>query len=212
MKNQPVLALDKPTLFTALAIAILYSFIALSCFSLLLQSARGGVATNSQGFYVITNPAPTVTLAWNKSTDATVVGYNLFYGVASRSYTNLINVGTATNIQVVLPARGITFFFAVTAYTPTGLESDYSSEVNYTPKALPPPLTMAPPVTLVVQKSQQVTGPFADTEMAWSIDPSTAPNDFFKLRIVAASDPPRTATASPLIKPLSVKSPPVPGE
>ena len=182
MKHQNALVLDRPTLFTTIAVAILYSFIALSCFSLLLQSARGGVITNSQGFYVITNPAPTVSLAWNKSPDASVVGYNLYYGVASGSYTNIINVGSATNTTVVLPARGVTFFFAVTAYTLAGLESAFSNEVNYAPPNPPPAPTMKPLVVLTVMRAQTPTGVFADSGFNWSESPDQ-PQSFYKLRI-----------------------------
>ncbi|MGA2661952.1 MAG: hypothetical protein ABSH34_31110, partial [Verrucomicrobiota bacterium] len=34
-----------------------------------------------------------VTLAWGPSTDPTVVGYNLYYGGASQTYTNTVAAG-----------------------------------------------------------------------------------------------------------------------
>ena len=41
-----------------------------------------------------------VTLAWNASTDPTVVGYNIYYGGASATYTNTLSAGNATNLTV----------------------------------------------------------------------------------------------------------------
>ena len=41
-----------------------------------------------------------VTLAWNPSTDPTVVGYNIYYGGASGNYTNTLSAGNATNMTV----------------------------------------------------------------------------------------------------------------
>ncbi len=77
-----------------------------------------------------------VTLAWDASTDPTVVGYNIYYGTASRTYTNLVNV-TMTNavtISGLVPA--VTYYFAATAYTGSGLESEFSTEAFYAVPAL----------------------------------------------------------------------------
>jgi hypothetical protein len=77
-----------------------------------------------------------VTLAWDPSTDATVKSYNLYYGSGSRSYSSKVNVGTTT-ASISNLVVGTTYYFAVTAQTDTGLESDYSSEVVFTPTASP---------------------------------------------------------------------------
>jgi hypothetical protein len=75
--------------------------------------------------------AGSVTLAWNQSTDSTVVGYKAYYGVASRTYTNNIDVGNATNATISGLVEGATYYFATTAYNTLGLESGFSSEVSY---------------------------------------------------------------------------------
>jgi hypothetical protein len=76
-----------------------------------------------------------VTLAWDASTSSTVVGYKLYYGVASRLYTNAINVG-ATNISTIAGlTSGTRYFFAATAVDNLGQESAYSTETNYIPGA-----------------------------------------------------------------------------
>ena len=50
-----------------------------------------------------------VTLAWNPSTDPTVVGYNLYYGGASGNYTNTRSAGNATNLTVSGLVEGKTY-------------------------------------------------------------------------------------------------------
>jgi hypothetical protein len=71
-----------------------------------------------------------VTLTWEKSADPTVVGYNVHYGVACRTYTNSIDVGNATNATISGLVEGVTYYFAATAYNTLGLESDYSNEAG----------------------------------------------------------------------------------
>ena len=72
-----------------------------------------------------------VTLAWNPSTDPLVVGYNVYYGGASGAYTNEISAGNATNVIISGLVEGATYYFAATAYSSSGLESLFSSEVSY---------------------------------------------------------------------------------
>ena len=61
-----------------------------------------------------------------------MVGYRVYYGVASRTYTNMVDVGAATNVTISGLVEGKTYYFAATAYNILGLESDYSDEVVYT--------------------------------------------------------------------------------
>ena len=76
-----------------------------------------------------------VTLAWNASTDPIVAGYNVYYGGASRAYTNEICAGNATNATVFGLTPLTMYFFAATTYAASGMESPFSSEVSYTPPA-----------------------------------------------------------------------------
>ena len=41
-----------------------------------------------------------VTLAWNPSTSSDIAGYNLYYGVACRLYTNVVSFGNVTNAAI----------------------------------------------------------------------------------------------------------------
>jgi hypothetical protein len=56
----------------------------------------------------------------------------VYYGAATRNYTNVIAAGSSTTAIVSNLANGVTYYFAATTYTATGLESDYSSEASYT--------------------------------------------------------------------------------
>ena len=76
--------------------------------------------------------AQSLTLAWDQSADSSVTGYRVYYGGASRSYTNSVDAGTATSVTISGLEDGSTHFFAATAYNNIGLESTYSSEIAVT--------------------------------------------------------------------------------
>src|SRR5437879_4633464 len=81
-----------------------------------------------------------VTLAWDPSTSTNVAGYHIYYGVASRSYTNSISVDLATTATVSGLLEGVTYYFAATALDTAGLESDFSNETSYSVPNQPPTL------------------------------------------------------------------------
>lgn len=72
-----------------------------------------------------------VRLAWDPNSEPDLGGYIVYYGVASRVYTNAINVGNVTTNTVTGLVQGVLYYFAVTAYNTNGLESDFSDEVTY---------------------------------------------------------------------------------
>src|SRR5882672_3757130 len=80
-----------------------------------------------------------VNLVWNPSSDPNVVGYKIYYGGASHTYTNVVDVGSATNVTINGLVDGVTYYFAATAYNILGIESDYSSEVSYAVPGNQPP-------------------------------------------------------------------------
>ena len=87
-----------------------------------------------------TTNAPSVTLAWDAVNDPIVNGYGLYWGVASRSYTNFIVVTPQTNTICTVSnlVRNTTYYFAATSRATNGLESDFSVEVSYHTSPLPP--------------------------------------------------------------------------
>ena len=67
-------------------------------------------------------------LVWTESDPTDVAGYNIYYGGASRSYTNLFSAGDQTETTVSNLSVGETYYFAVTAVSYEGIESDFSDE------------------------------------------------------------------------------------
>jgi hypothetical protein len=89
-------------------------------------------------------PPPGATVAWNPSTSSGVAGYHLYYGGVSHNYTNMVDVGNATNATITGLITGTVYYFAVTAYNASGLESAYSNEASYTiGSAVPPTLQIS---------------------------------------------------------------------
>ncbi len=90
--------------------------------------------------------ASSVTLAWDPNPEPDIAGYILHYGTSSGSYSNSVNVGNVTTNTVAGLAVNVTYFFAVTAYNASGLESDFSNEVSYTVDLVPPTVSIKSPL------------------------------------------------------------------
>ena len=94
-------------------------------------------------FALLHNPVPvfgvtlpvtsSVKLAWNPSISTNVVGYNVYYGLASGVYSSTITVAgsTATNATVTGLVQGTTYYFAATAVDALGDENPFSNEASY---------------------------------------------------------------------------------
>jgi len=80
--------------------------------------------------------AADVTLAWDANTESDLAGYKVYYGTASGVYGTPITIGTQTTYTVSSLPPG-TYYFAVTAYNTSGLESGYSNEVSQTINGTP---------------------------------------------------------------------------
>ena len=75
--------------------------------------------------------ATSITLAWDPSPGATVDGYRIYYGTESRNYTYpTIDVGNITQYTINGLYKNKIYYFAVTALTGDGRESDFSPEVS----------------------------------------------------------------------------------
>jgi hypothetical protein len=77
--------------------------------------------------------AAVVKLAWDPSTEQNLAGYKVYYGYASGDYDTSIDVGDTPTFQITDLEYDQTYYFAVTAYDTSGLESDYSDEISYIP-------------------------------------------------------------------------------
>ena len=130
-------------------------------------------------------PAASVTLAWDKSPDASVTGYNLYWGTGSRLYTN--SVFTAATTQSVNSLVYSTkYFFAVTATNNVGLESNFSDEVTYAvPSVLPKP-SIAAMGLLTIESTTNLSNPLWKVEPgfgAYAIEPG-GPTKVYRLKIL----------------------------
>lgn len=136
------------------------------------------------GFYVISNPAPTVTVSWSSITnDANLSGYNIYWGTASGQYSTMVHAGATNLATVAFPALGRTYFIAATTQDSNGLESAFSNEISVTFPAGPQSPTLQPPVILTVQRKINVQDfMWADTGLSWPVDPSDT-SSIFQLKI-----------------------------
>lgn len=117
-----------------------------------------------------------VLLAWNPSPDPSVVGYKIHFGTISHSYTELLDVGSATNATIVLPSPGTTYYFAATAYDASGVESEFSNEISFT---LPAEARLTAAGLVAGQFSFTVTG---TPGVSYVVEASTNLADWFPVQ------------------------------
>jgi fibronectin type 3 domain-containing protein len=84
--------------------------------------------------------AQSVTLAWDPVNGVT--GYKVYQGGASRAYSNSVDAGNSSQKTLSPLTAGKTYYFAVTAYNNSGVESDYSTEISYTVPMVSVPVIM----------------------------------------------------------------------
>ena len=73
-----------------------------------------------------------ITLAWDANTEPDLAGYNIYFGTASRDYSDPIDVGDVTEVTLTGFDDGGTYYFAATAYDEDDNESAYSEELVHT--------------------------------------------------------------------------------
>ena len=70
-------------------------------------------------------------LQWNAPSNQITAGYKLYYGTASRQYTNVSNAGTNLSYTVSNLVAGVPYYFAATDYDAQLQESDFSNEATW---------------------------------------------------------------------------------
>ena len=89
-------------------------------------------------FPLLTHAAQ-VTLAWDASTDPGIAGYKVYYGTSSGNYQVVIDVGKNAGCTISNLQNDSTYYFAVTGYSTSGVESGYSNEIFYSATGTLPP-------------------------------------------------------------------------
>jgi hypothetical protein len=73
-----------------------------------------------------------VTFTWKANSEPDLGGYKLYVGTVPGYYAGFIDVGRATSFRVSDLVRGMPYYFALTAYNSSGLESDFTPELTAT--------------------------------------------------------------------------------
>ena len=92
-------------------------------------SGSGGGGGGTTGAVTLRWVAPTTNADGTPLTD--LGGFKVYYGTASRSYTHVIDTGNVTSYSINSLSPG-TYYFAVTSYDLSGIESAYSNELSKT--------------------------------------------------------------------------------
>jgi len=140
-----------------------------------------GVVVVLVGLFAATSAkaVSTVSLAWDPNPDPEAAGYNIYYGGASRDYTNVISVGNTVTADIGGLIEGDTYYFALTAVNSFGEESDYSAETVYiVPGFLTisqgtepgAPITIHFPVAVQHSYELQVSTDLGDWHSIWEVD------------------------------------------
>ena len=95
----------------------------------LADGSRAGSATHT--FHVEEGALAHVDLMWDPNSEPDLAGYKVYYGTASRDYSNVVDVGKTTTYTLADLETDRTYYISATAYNTAGQESDFSNEVIY---------------------------------------------------------------------------------
>ncbi|HDL18986.1 MAG TPA: T9SS type A sorting domain-containing protein [Bacteroidetes bacterium] len=118
-----------------------------------------------------------VTVSWDANTEADLLGYKIYYGTASRSYSKVVDVSNVVQYQIDNLSEGQTYYFAVTAYDTAYNESGYSAEATVTFESSNPqpnPASGPPVITDVVFMNLQTIKVYFSQQMNESSIKNTA--------------------------------------
>lgn len=90
------------------------------------------LAALTLGFATRPAGAAQATLEWAAPANTAVAGYKIYYGTASRSYTQSVDVGNLTSYTLSNLSDGRTYYFALMGYDSSGNKSGYSNEMSKT--------------------------------------------------------------------------------
>ena len=88
------------------------------------QQSSGGI------FSLGISDDATVGFSWRPNAEPNLAGYRLYVGTQPGVYSGFVDVGSATTFELRELIRGMTYYFALTAYNAAGLESNFSPELT----------------------------------------------------------------------------------
>jgi hypothetical protein len=105
--------------------------------SLLIGGCGGSGGTGGSGGSGGGSPGGTIRLAWDPPTTnvdgsplTDLAGYKIYYGTASGTYGQPIDVGNVTTYTLTGLVQGQTYYIAATAYDTSNNQSGFSNEVS----------------------------------------------------------------------------------
>jgi fibronectin type 3 domain-containing protein len=125
-------------------------------------------------------PLNSATLSWNQNPEPEVNSYRVFTGSASRSYrTNFVVTTTNTVFALTNLVMGSNYF-AVTAISTNGIESDLSAEVFFVRKPSSPSGVQ---VSMIIEGAQDPSGPWTQTTNSIVQFAIAEPKQFYRTRL-----------------------------
>lgn len=124
---------------------------------------------------VRTGMAASLTLGWNPSPSPGIAGYLLYYGTASGEYFGQIDAGTNLYATADDLSVGKRYYFNVTAYDESGIESPLAGEVSF---LIPGPLSG---LNISAPSINQGAGPGAAVGTLAVTDPGAVQSPAFSL-------------------------------
>jgi hypothetical protein len=106
-----------------------------------------------------------VSISWNKNSESDVAGYKVYYGTATNTYQNILDVGPFTSAVIDGLTAGVTYYYAVTAYDTSGNESAKSQEVQAT---MPTPPVISCSTTHLTNSCAQGNNASSQTLQVWN--------------------------------------------
>jgi hypothetical protein len=142
-----------------------------------LNSLTRCVVTAAALLVVLQGTASAQTVAWDPNPEPSVAGYRVYIGTQSKTYTKQVDVGDRTSHTPTGLDWSKPLYFAVQAYTETGLSSPLSNELRWTPPVVQPTPTSAVLKNVTVSS----TSPFAKGKpVTWTASATGATTIHYK--------------------------------
>ena len=93
-----------------------------------------------------------VRFTWRPNSEPDLAGYRIYVGTVPGVYANFVDAGRATTFELPNLVRGMTYYFTLTAYNTSGLESDCTPEIICQVPLLPPAVPQPEPQIAVPQE------------------------------------------------------------